>query len=788
MYITSCTVIRSLTQAVLLCAVVAGSAQAQQGTITGRVTDAISGRAVAPAQVTVVGTNIGVQANSQGQYTLRGVSAGTVEVRAVLVGFAEQRQTATVPPGGTVTVDFQMRQVAVTLAPVVTTATGEQRRVEVGNAIAQVDAAEDRRDAAVSNMGDLLIARAPASGRSAARRPAPARASASAARARSRSRTTRSTSSTASGSRARPVRRRSSVGGTTPARVGDINPEEIENIEIVRGPSASTLYGTDAANGVIVITTKRGVAGKPQWTYYTEQTAHHATTTTIRRRSGAGAPGTTAATTSTASNTVQCFLSQVGRGRLRAGQRHDVTTCTTTGVDAVRHRLPPAARPPAARRLRDASATSCTASARTRTASRRCRSSRSATSPRTHVRCAPRQASPNHLNRVTARANFNITLAPNADLAINAGYISQDLRLPMSDDSGVNGIAANTYGGPGFKYNLNAAGDTLYGWRQFTPRDIYQQYTNQAIERLITSASANWRPARVARRCAATSASTTSTAPTRSSAASGTARTAATDRLGLQDRQPHELLHLHARRARGTATRRLLATLESKTTAGVQYYRNLFDRNGASGRARLPRARRRSPRAATKTADEATTESRTLGGFVEENIAIPRPAVPHGRRSLGPEQRVRRGLQDACSIRSSRSRGSSRDESFFPTSDFLNQLRLRTAYGASGVQPGTTDAVQFYSSTTARGESGDVTGVVFSTLGNRNLKPERSTELELGIDGTLLEQPPVDRDHVLQQVVEGRAHQPRAPAVARHWATRRASRTSARSRTRAGRR
>src|SRR5690606_35564807 len=51
------------------------------------------------------------------------------------------------------------------------------------------------------------------------------------------------------------------VGGTTPSRVGDLNPEEIESIEIVRGPSASTLYGTDAANGVIVITTKRGIAG-----------------------------------------------------------------------------------------------------------------------------------------------------------------------------------------------------------------------------------------------------------------------------------------------------------------------------------------------------------------------------------------------------------------------------------------------------------------------------------------------------------------------------------------------
>jgi TonB-dependent SusC/RagA subfamily outer membrane receptor len=51
------------------------------------------------------------------------------------------------------------------------------------------------------------------------------------------------------------------TGGAVQSRAEDINPDEIENIEIVKGPSAATLYGTDAANGVVVITTKRGRAG-----------------------------------------------------------------------------------------------------------------------------------------------------------------------------------------------------------------------------------------------------------------------------------------------------------------------------------------------------------------------------------------------------------------------------------------------------------------------------------------------------------------------------------------------
>ena len=49
-----------------------------------------------------------------------------------------------------------------------------------------------------------------------------------------------------------------------------MSPEEIEDIEIVKGPSAATLYGTNAANGVIVITTKKGRAGSAHWNWTAE--------------------------------------------------------------------------------------------------------------------------------------------------------------------------------------------------------------------------------------------------------------------------------------------------------------------------------------------------------------------------------------------------------------------------------------------------------------------------------------------------------------------------------------
>src|SRR5581483_3043947 len=53
--------------------------------------------------------------------------------------------------------------------------------------------------------------------------------------------------------------------------LGNINPEDIEDIEIVKGPSAATLYGTNAADGVILITTKKGRSGATHWNWSMEQ-------------------------------------------------------------------------------------------------------------------------------------------------------------------------------------------------------------------------------------------------------------------------------------------------------------------------------------------------------------------------------------------------------------------------------------------------------------------------------------------------------------------------------------
>jgi TonB-linked SusC/RagA family outer membrane protein len=708
----------------------AASAHAQQGTITGRITDSLTREPVAAAQVSILGTTNGAQTNNAGQYTIRGVTPGAVEVRVLRIGFAEVRRRVTVAAGETATLDIALRAVAMSLNPVVTTATGMQRRVEVGNAIAQVDAAEVVQSRAVSNMGDLLTSRA------AGVQVLPGVQTGAGTRVRIRGTSSLSLTNNPiyviDGVRVEGTTGSStiSVGGTTPSRVGDLNPEEIESIEVVRGPSAATLYGTDAANGVIVITTKRGVAGRNEWTHYTEQTAitdRNDYPTAYR----GWRTGTTGTTNSTPSNTVQCFLSQVASGAcaqdsVTSFNLHDDPQSTPYGVGYRRQY---------GSQLRGGTETIryfVHGEFEDEDGVTKVPDFDRDYMAANGLSLRPEQQSPNRLTRMTGRTNLNLVLPSNADLGIGLSYNSQDLRLPMSDDSGVSGIATNTYGGPGHKYNTNAAGDTLYGWRAFTPRDIYQAQSWQAIERFIGSANSNWRPADWLSFRGNVGLDLINRKDTQLCRFAN-CPDVGQDRLGFKE-DNRANFYIYTVDAGATATKSLSDAIESKTTAGFQFYRNLFNRNGAFA-SQLPPGATTVTSGAVKESDETTTESRTLGGFVEQSLAFRDRLFLTGAIRSDRNSAFGADFKTVFYPKLSASWVVS-DESFFPEMPFINQLRLRSAYGASGVQPGTIDAVQYYSSTAARTESGDEPALVFSTLGNRNLKPERSSELEIGVDGT----------------------------------------------------
>src|SRR5688500_12670530 len=140
---------------------VASTAAAQQGTISGGVTEAGSGQPIADARVIVVGTSLFATTNADGRYAIRNVPAGTANVRVLRVGFAELRRPATVAAGATATLDFALQEVAVRLQEVVTTATGEAMRAELGHTVSNVAVSQVVQEAPVTTVQDVLAARAP---------------------------------------------------------------------------------------------------------------------------------------------------------------------------------------------------------------------------------------------------------------------------------------------------------------------------------------------------------------------------------------------------------------------------------------------------------------------------------------------------------------------------------------------------------------------------------------------------------------------------------------------------
>ncbi len=244
---------------------------AQTGTISGRVATE-AGTPLDGAQVYLVGTAIGTRTSANGRYTIVNVAPAQYRVRAQMIGFRPVEQPVTVAAGQTATLDYTLKQQAVSLDALVVTGTaGTARNREVGNSISQIDLAAVQPP---SNVGQLL------QGRSAGMTVMPSSAMAgSGSMIRLRGNVSVAMSNQplvyVDGVRIRSDGYQRNVpptgsdlrsGNDVASPLNDINPNDIERVEVIKGAAASTLYGTEAAAGVIQIFTKRGSTGTPQWT------------------------------------------------------------------------------------------------------------------------------------------------------------------------------------------------------------------------------------------------------------------------------------------------------------------------------------------------------------------------------------------------------------------------------------------------------------------------------------------------------------------------------------------
>ncbi|HMA23754.1 MAG TPA: carboxypeptidase-like regulatory domain-containing protein, partial [Gemmatimonadaceae bacterium] len=133
-----------------------------QGTITGKVTSQSGGQPLPEARVIVIGGTQSVTTSEDGKFTLRNVAAGNVQIQVLRVGFQSQKKTVSVANAMTTVADFALTVAIAQLEEVVTTATGQQRKVELGNAISTLGDVNKRVETtAITNVSDLLIAKSP---------------------------------------------------------------------------------------------------------------------------------------------------------------------------------------------------------------------------------------------------------------------------------------------------------------------------------------------------------------------------------------------------------------------------------------------------------------------------------------------------------------------------------------------------------------------------------------------------------------------------------------------------
>lgn len=257
--------------------VTTSAALAQATTISGIVTDAAKVPVVA-AQVSVPGTRYAASTDNEGRFHIVGIAdpAGTaVTLVARRIGYASTSVTAHT---GDENVEIRLTATAVSLNEVVVTGTpGSTERRALGVDVAQIDAATLVQKAPVSNVQDMLNSRTPGVTLLAS---SGIVGSGSTVRIRGVSSFSLTNQPLiyvdgvrVDNSQGTGVSNQS-FGAATTTRWNDFNPDDIESIEIVKGPAATTLYGTEAANGVIQIITKKGAIGKTQWDFNTRQGAN----------------------------------------------------------------------------------------------------------------------------------------------------------------------------------------------------------------------------------------------------------------------------------------------------------------------------------------------------------------------------------------------------------------------------------------------------------------------------------------------------------------------------------
>lgn len=716
------TLLRTVLSAVLTLALAVPPLAAQQtGSIGGQVTDAATGEPIVGAQVVIVGTQRGTLTNAEGNFVFVNVPAGERTIRVINLGYGSAAETVTVQPGQTVRANFQLETAAVNLDEIVVTATGEQRSRQIANSVGTLDAEEITTIAPVSNLMETLQGRV-----AGVNIQGGAGGVGIAQSIRIRGTSSISLSNTpiiiVDGARVENDQAESpGVGGQTASRILDFNPEDIERIEVVKGPAASALYGTAAASGVIRITTRQGRAGAPQFTLRSE----------YGRNTSDFVPE------SNVINVGQVF----GFGK---------DTLYTTNLW---ERTNP---------LSDGDIETLAGSVRGGTEQMRYFVSG-------EYQHAEGTLPNNHTDRYYGRANVTLRPRDDVDIQVNAGYTSNFVALPDNDNNGfgyigvaqidfpwVSAVTAVDPNAPNsapietcplarelsrvtgvpmadLRGQCEDNFDAGFGGRTF--KDIATLLNRSDTERFTGSVTLTYRPMDnwsnrftvgydgIAQREHAL----TPVDPDRPFGSSSE---------GVRDIENDIRRNLSLDYV-GTFNTDVAADLTSETSLGVQYFREVQEEANSFGQT-FPSGATTVGNAVTTEGGEVYNEEKTLGFFGQQQFGWRDRLFLTGGIRYDDNSAFGQNLEGTTYPSAGVSYIVS-EEPWFPAVEFVDDLKLRVAWGRSGRQPGSNSALQTFFTTSAQFRGENLLAVTPGNPGNFDLKPETSEEWEMGADFGLLD-------------------------------------------------
>lgn len=711
------------------------AAAAQAGSVRGVVINSATGQPAVSTQVTIRGTTRGTLTDARGTFLIAGVPAGEQVIRVESIGFRTSEQTVVVVANESVEVSFGLVQSAIGLDGIVVTGTAGRTTLRaLGNSVTQVNAAELTEVAPVTNVQQLLQGRAagvtllPSSGvvGGSSRIRVRGIGSLSAGNepvvfidgVRAYSGTSETQSNTAQGIN----------------RLETLNPNDIESVEIIKGPAAATLYGAEAAGGVIQIITKRGRAADGlQWNAGVEYgtiewrrddwPVTYWLCTDENIASPAAFPGCAQFSTSQPLSERRLIDHPFDMSRRSSAvyQQLAARGLSTTDWECLYPQQEPCQPAP----IRTGQLVSQNLSVR------------GGGEAYNFFLSLERQNEDgtfynNINNRRSARANFGFLPSPRANFNVAVGYAQLQQRIPESDNSS-NSILRNSYrgqaGGPNGQY--------LPGYRNMHPEFSNKFDRLQDIERLTMSLTTNYDPTSwwQNRLTVGLDRSERSNETFNQIDQTGLAPFGAIAALGrMQFNMP--TTYFWTVDYSGTLTANLTRDVASAFSGGMQYVKSRTDTYGLDGQGLVANKLNLISSAAQTFSSQNFSEQISLGFYLQEQLSWADRVF--GTVAVRIDDNSAFGSEFSVVVypKASLSWVIS-EESFFNLAG-VDELKLRGAWGQAGNAPSPFSADRTYSAARVIVNDESTNRLQTQAYGNPNLKAETGSEVELGFDASFL--------------------------------------------------